>query len=93
MRPFPHYLCMPTCLIKSRGQHETLCAKCSSKLFDLVSRWAYYILSLSKFTLIVSNASWTLSGDARHLLETKSMRWWGRGSLGPMDMMTSTRSK
>ncbi|KAG5628687.1 hypothetical protein H5410_000404 [Solanum commersonii] len=40
-----------------------------------------------------SNASWTLRGDARHLLETKSMRWWGRGSLGPMEMMTSTRSK
>ncbi|KAG5593707.1 hypothetical protein H5410_034939 [Solanum commersonii] len=39
-----------------------------------------------------SNASWTLSGDARHLLETKSMRWWGRGSLGLTEMMISTRS-
>ncbi|KAG5619988.1 hypothetical protein H5410_005206 [Solanum commersonii] len=62
-------------LIKSRGQYETMCVKCSSKLFDL------------------SKASWTLRGDDRHLLETKSMRWWSRGSLGPTEMMTSTRSK
>ncbi|KAG5600869.1 hypothetical protein H5410_032239 [Solanum commersonii] len=33
------------------------------------------------------------SGDARHLSETKSVRWWGRGSLSPMDMMTSTQAK
>ncbi|KAG5617793.1 hypothetical protein H5410_017617 [Solanum commersonii] len=44
-------------------------------------------LALGKF-----NASWTLSGDVRHLLETKNMRWWGRGSLGPTDMMTPTQS-
>ncbi|KAG5629620.1 hypothetical protein H5410_001337 [Solanum commersonii] len=40
----------------------------------------------------MSNASWTLSGDARHLLEMKSMWWWGRDSLGPTKMMTLTRS-
>ncbi|KAG5617781.1 hypothetical protein H5410_017605 [Solanum commersonii] len=57
------------CILKFRGQYETLCAKCSSKLFDLVS-----------------------SGDVRHLLEMKNMLWWGRGSLGPTDMMTPTRS-
>ncbi|KAG5599073.1 hypothetical protein H5410_030443, partial [Solanum commersonii] len=58
------------CLVKPRGQLETLHAKCSSKLFDL-----------------------TLSGDNRHFLETKSMRWWGRGSLGPTEMMTSTQAQ
>ncbi|KAG5628901.1 hypothetical protein H5410_000618 [Solanum commersonii] len=75
MQPFTIYLYLLACLIKSRGQLETLCAKCSSKLFDLQS-----------------NASWTLRGDARHLLKMKNMLWWGRGSLGPMDMMTSTQA-
>ncbi|KAG5577394.1 hypothetical protein H5410_057528, partial [Solanum commersonii] len=39
-----------------------------------------------------SNASWILSGDVRHLLEMKIMRWWGRGSLGPTEMMTLPRA-
>ncbi|KAG5589811.1 hypothetical protein H5410_040325 [Solanum commersonii] len=56
MRPFHSHLYLPACLINSRGQYETLCAKCSSKLFCL------------------SNASWSLSSDTRHLLEMKCMR-------------------
>ncbi|KAG5570791.1 hypothetical protein H5410_060557 [Solanum commersonii] len=67
-------MCLEACLIKPRGQYETLCVKCLSKLFDL------------------SNASWTLSGDARHLLERKNMRWWGRDSLGHTEMMTPTQA-
>ncbi|KAG5585665.1 hypothetical protein H5410_046099 [Solanum commersonii] len=49
---------------------------------------------LTNFGRIVDqyNASWTLRGDARHILETKSMRWWGRGSLGSTKMMTSTQA-
>ncbi|KAG5612519.1 hypothetical protein H5410_023800 [Solanum commersonii] len=39
-----------------------------------------------------SNAFWTLRGDARHLLETKSLRWWSMGSLGSTEMMTSTQA-
>ncbi|KAG5598812.1 hypothetical protein H5410_030182 [Solanum commersonii] len=54
MRP-SHYLCLSACLIKSRGQCETLRAKCSSNMFDSQS-----------------NASWTLSGGDRHLVETKA---------------------
>ncbi|KAG5631509.1 hypothetical protein H5410_003226 [Solanum commersonii] len=74
MRHFHNYVCLLACLIKFRGQLETLRAKCSSNMFDL------------------SNASWTLSGDVRHLLEMKSMQWWGRGSSRPMDMLTSTQA-
>ncbi|KAG5614112.1 hypothetical protein H5410_013936 [Solanum commersonii] len=69
MRPVHNYVCLLACLLKFRGQYETLRAKCSSNMFDLVS-----------------------SGDDRHHVETLSMWWWGRGSLGPMEMMTSTRS-
>ncbi|KAG5575159.1 hypothetical protein H5410_055293 [Solanum commersonii] len=59
----PFTLCVfANMLIKLRGQLETLCAKCSSKLFDLAP------------------------------CRDENMRWWGRGSLGPMEMMASTQA-
>ncbi|KAG5600711.1 hypothetical protein H5410_032081, partial [Solanum commersonii] len=74
MKPFHNYLCLPACLIKSRGQHDILCAKCSSNVFDLF------------------NASWTLSGDDRHLLGRNACGRWGRGSLSLTEMMTLPRA-
>ncbi|KAG5630024.1 hypothetical protein H5410_001741 [Solanum commersonii] len=71
----PFTLCVfANMLIKLRGQLETLCAKCSSKLFDLV-------LEIQRLSILC---------DARPCRDENA--WWGRGSLGPMEMMTSTQA-
>ncbi|KAG5573074.1 hypothetical protein H5410_062840 [Solanum commersonii] len=72
-----YYLYLPACLIKLRGQYET---------YVLNAHPNYLTWCLVQCLLDLKRGRW-------HLLETKSMRWWGWGSVGPMEMMTSTRSK
>ncbi|KAG5568725.1 hypothetical protein H5410_064262 [Solanum commersonii] len=45
---FHNYLCLLACILKFRGQYETLRAKCSSNMFDLVSSAIFLtLLSIS----------------------------------------------